>query len=222
MTTGYQLPVTSYSTPVSPTWCPGCGNFMVLAALKSAFVGLGLPPHQIVVAHDIGCSGNMADFLKTYGLHTLHGRVVPVAIGVKLSNPTLTVCCFGGDGGLYGEGLSHLIAAARSDFDINVFVANNQLYSLTTGQASPTTPKGIPTKSTPFGTPSLAVDAIKLIKSVNPQVFAKSINSGNINQLKTAIVDALKHPGFSLLQIDQFCLAFGKQISSTPTSAGRK
>jgi len=222
LNTNLKLEIKNYTTGVVPTWCPGCGNFMVLAALKSAFVSLNLPPHQIVVAHDIGCSGNMADFLKTYGLHTLHGRVIPVAIGVKLSHPNLTVCCFGGDGGLYGEGLNHLIAAARSDFDISVFVANNQLYSLTTGQASPTTPKGAITKSTPFGTPGLALDAIKLIKSVNSKVFAKSINSADINQLKTAIVAALKHPGFSLLQINQFCLAFGKQINSVSASAGRK
>ena len=204
--------IKSFSTPIVPTWCPGCGNFMVLVALKSAFVDLKLPPHQIVVAHDIGCSGNMADFLKTYALHTLHGRVIPVATGVKLSNPKLTVCCYGGDGGLYGEGLGHLVAAARANADITVFVSNNQLYSLTTGQASPTTPKGASTKSTPFGTPSIAIDAIKLVKSVNPAVFAKSLNSSDISVLKKNIIDALKHPGFSLLQIDQFCQVFGKQL----------
>jgi len=154
----------------------------------------------------------MADFLKTYGLHTLHGRVIPVATGVKMANPKLTVCCYGGDGGLYGEGLGHLIAAARADTDITVFVSNNQLYSLTTGQASPTTPKGASTKSTPFGTPGLAIDAVNLVKSANPKVFAKSIIGTDIKKLQNNIIAALKHPGFSLLQINQFCLAFGKQL----------
>jgi len=202
----------NYSTPIPPTWCPGCGNFMVLAALKSAFADLKLPSHQIVFTHDIGCSGNMADFLKTYGLHTLHGRAVPVALGVKIANPKLTVCCFGGDGGLYGEGLGHLIAAARDNSPITVFVANNQLYSLTTGQASPTTPKGAKTKSTPLGVSALPIDALKLLKSVNPKVYVKKVDSKDIEKIKQEIVSALRHPGFSLLEINQFCLAFGKQI----------
>jgi len=208
-----KLEIKNYTTSIVPTWCPGCGNFLVLAALKSAFAKIKIPSHQIVFAHDIGCSGNMADFLKTYGLHTLHGRVIPVATGVKMANPDLTVCCYGGDGGLYGEGLGHLIAAARANTDITVFVSNNQLYSLTTGQASPTTPRGASTKSTPFGAPSLAVDAVNLVKTVNPQVFAQSISSADIKKLQTAVISALRHPGFSLLEINQFCLAFGKQIN---------
>ncbi len=154
----------------------------------------------------------MADFIKTYGLHTLHGRVIPVASGVKIANPKLKVCCFGGDGGIYGEGLNHLVAAARTNTPITVFVADNHLYSLTTGQASPTTPKGAKTKSTPFGTPGLAIDAIKLVKNLNPKAFAKRIDANNLKQLNDNIILALKHPGFSLLEIGQFCLAFGKQL----------
>lgn len=202
----------SFSTSIMPTWCPGCGNYLVLAALKQTFVNLKLPPHQIVVAHDIGCSGNMADFLKTYALHTLHGRVIPVARGVKLANPKLTVCCFGGDGGIYGEGLGHLVSAARANSPIAVFVSNNQLYSLTTGQTSPTTPQKAVTKSTPFGNPSLPLDAVSLVKSVNPQVFAKRIKKPNLQNLVNSFSQALKSPGFSLVDIHQFCLTFGKQL----------
>ena len=206
--------IKDFNTKVIPTWCPGCGNFLFLAALKSAFVSLKLKPHQLVVCHDIGCSGNMADFLKTYGLHTLHGRVVPVATGVKMANPKLTVCCFGGDGGLYGEGFSHIISAARHRIPITVFVADNQLYSLTTGQASPTTPQGTKTKSTPFGTLGIPLDVIKLVKSVNPTAFAHRVESKNPKKLNSQIISALKHPGFSLLEIRQHCVAFGKQLKA--------
>jgi len=154
----------------------------------------------------------MADFLKTYGLHTLHGRVVPIATGVKMANPKLTVCCFGGDGGLYGEGLSHLISAARHNIPITVFVADNQLYSLTTGQASPTTPQGAKTKSTPFGTPGIPLDMVKLVKSINSDAFARRVEPKDYKKLNREVISALQHPGFSLLEIGQHCLAFGKQL----------
>lgn len=208
------LNIKDFNTNIPPTWCPGCGNFLFLAALKKAFVSLKLKPHQLVVCHDIGCSGNMADFLKTYGLHTLHGRVVPIATGVKMANPKLTVCCFGGDGGLYGEGLSHLISAARHNIPVTVFVADNQLYSLTTGQASPTTPQGAKTKSTPFGTPGIPLDMVKLVKSINQDAFARRVESKNFKKLNSEVLSALRHPGFSLLEIGQNCLAFGKQLKS--------
>jgi 2-oxoglutarate ferredoxin oxidoreductase subunit beta len=113
-----------------------------MAGLQASFTSLQIPNYNINFAYDIGCCGNMADFLNVYGVHTLHGRSISVAEGIKLVNPDLTVCVFGGDGGIYGEGLNHLISAARSDSPIKVFVSNNFLYSLTTGQTSPTTPKG--------------------------------------------------------------------------------
>jgi len=107
----------------------------------------------------------------------------PIATGVKMANPKLTVCCFGGDGGLYGEGLSHLISAARHNIPVTVFVADNQLYSLTTGQASPTTPQGAKTKSTPFGTPGIPLDMVKLVKSINQDAFARRVESKNFKNL---------------------------------------
>ncbi len=204
--------ISNYTTPIAPTWCPGCGNYLVLAALKQAFVNLKLKSENIVVAHDIGCSGNMADFLKTYALHTLHGRAVPVAMGVKLANPKLTVLVYGGDGGIYGEGLNHLISAARLDVDIKILVSNNYLYSLTTGQTSPTTPKDAATKSTPQGNPNLPINAVSLLSAVNPKVFARTIPGHDIKALISHITTAINHPGLALLDITQNCLAFGKQL----------
>lgn len=205
---------TNYRTPNIPTWCPGCPNYLLLAGLEKALINLKIPSHNLVIAYDIGCAGNMADFLHTYGSHTLHGRCLPFAMGAKIHNPKLTALAVGGDGGIYGEGLNHLISAARMNLDLTVFVSNNYLYSLTTGQTSPTTPKGARTKSTPLGTPSLPIDAIKLLKSVNPDISVERLGTQNPTALFAAIESAIKFKGFSLLEIPQICLAFGKQLSS--------
>jgi len=204
----------SYRTDVIPTWCPGCNNYLVFAGIQQVLTKLKIPTSDLVMAYDIGCAGNMADFIKSFGAHTLHGRCIPFAMGAKIANPSLTVCAVGGDGGIYGEGLNHLIAAARMNIDITVFVSNNYLYSLTTGQTSPTSPKGAKTKSTPLGTPNVPIDAVKLIKSVNPEVFAETVESKNVAKLNELIESAIKFKGFSLLDITQFCIAFGKQLNS--------
>lgn len=203
----------NFRTNVIPTWCPGCPNYLVLAGIEKALTSLKITPHNLVVTYDIGCAGNMADFIKSYGVHTLHGRCIPIAMGAKIHNPGLTVLTVGGDGGIYGEGLNHLIAAARMNIDITVFVSNNYLYSLTTGQTSPTTPRGAKTKSTPLGTPNLPIDAVKLLKSVNPDIFIKRIDAKNPQTVFELVESAIKFKGFALLEISQFCLAFGKQLS---------
>jgi 2-oxoglutarate ferredoxin oxidoreductase subunit beta len=134
-------------------------------------------------------------------------------MAVKLVNPKLTVCVYGGDGGTYGEGLNHLIAAARANSDIKIIVANNALYSLTTGQTSPTTPKNAKTKSTPFGNLNVPIDPIKLIKTINPAVFAQSVPSSDIAGVEKAFKEGFAHKGFVLIDITQSCVAFGKQLN---------
>lgn len=204
----------NYRSNIIPTWCPGCHNYMVLAALQSVFSSLNIPPHKLMMNYDIGCCGNMADFLKTFGAHTLHGRAIATAMGEKIANPNLTVCVVGGDGGVYGEGLNHTIAAARMNINIKVFVCNNSLYSLTTGQTSPTTPKDAKTKSTPLGNPSVPIDAVKLLKAANDKIFVESVNGTNLPELTKTIKSALEFQGFALVDILQECLAFGKQLKS--------
>jgi 2-oxoglutarate ferredoxin oxidoreductase subunit beta len=203
-----------YTTKITPTWCPGCQNYLLLAALKNAFVSLNIPSKNLVMAYDIGCNGNMADFIKSYGIHTLHGRAVPTAMGVKIINPKLTVVVIAGDGGAYGEGLNHLIAAARSNIDIKVFVANNFLYSLTTGQTSPTTPKGASTKSTPLGNPNQPINPLKLISDIDPKLWVKNVTATDVKSLNQSVLESFKHSGFTLLDIHQQCVAFGKQLNS--------
>ena len=204
----------NYRSKITPTWCPGCHNFLFYSAIQSAFNALELKSSDIVMNFDIGCVGNMADFFKVYGVHTLHGRSVAVAMGEKMINPNLTVVAVGGDGGIYGEGLNHLIAAARANTDIKVFVSNNFLYSLTTGQTSPTTPKGSRTKSTPLGNLNEAINIVELLKTINPHVFVKSVDVKNLAEVGKTLKEALEFNGFALVETVQECVAFGKQLKS--------
>jgi len=184
-----------------------------MASLQKTLTELKILPSDLVVAFDIGCAGNMADFVNCYGAHTLHGRTVPFAVGAKIANPNLHVCVIGGDGGLYGEGLNHIIAAARANSDIKVFVSNNYLYSLTTGQTSPTTPKEAKTKSTPFGNKNVPIDIVVLLKSVNPEIMVTRVDSTKPVEVASAMKQAFEYKGFALIDMTQFCFAFGKQLS---------
>lgn len=197
---------------IIPTWCPGCNDFLMFSGIEQAIKSSGIPSEKFVIVYDIGCIGNMADFFKTYAIHGLHGRCIPTAIGVKLANPELTVIAVGGDGGIYGEGLNHLITAARMPIDINIFVANNQLYSLTTGQTSPTTPKGAKTKSTPEGYKLDPLDPIKLLKSVNPEIDAVTVDGKNPIEVINSFKNAISHPALSVVDTRQVCATFGKQL----------
>lgn len=208
------MTASSIKSKIIPTWCPGCYDYLMFSGLEQSLIQLDIPREKIVIVYDIGCLGNMADFFTTYSIHGLHGRCVPTAVGVKIANPELTVIALGGDGGLYGEGLNHLISYARSNVDISVFVANNHLYSLTTGQASPTTPKGTKTKSTPLGVIGVPIDPVPLLNTVNPEVKAVSVDGHNPAEVTEAFKQSILHPGFSLVDVRQICMTFGKQLNS--------
>ena len=134
-----------FISKTKPTWCPGCGDFGVLNAVRSACASLGVERDNLVVVSGIGCSSDLPHFVDAYGLHTLHGRAVAVAQGVKMANKDLTVLVTGGDGDGYGIGVGHLVHAARRNVDLTTIVMNNQIYGLTTGQTSPTSAKGMKT-----------------------------------------------------------------------------
>lgn len=204
--------MTNWRSGIAPTWCPGCQDYIIFAGLQNTLAKLNLDQDKTVFIYDIGCIGNMADFVYGWGIHSLHGRCIPTAVGIKLANPNLKVIAIGGDGGIYGEGLSHLIAAARLNIDISVIVANNHLYSLTTGQSSPTTPKGSKTKSTPHGVPSEPIVPTELIKCVNKKAMAENINCNDALKVNEAMERAISYKGFYLLDFDQLCVSFGKQL----------
>ncbi|MCX6824747.1 MAG: thiamine pyrophosphate-dependent enzyme [candidate division SR1 bacterium] len=189
--------------------CPGCGNFIINAAIKNALKELGIPKHKVVIVSGVGCSGKTSQYIDSYGAETLHGRAVPFATGLKLANPDLTVIIYGGDGDGYGIGLGHFLHACRRNTNLTYIVANNENYGLTTGQASPTTPLHVKTKSTPEGNTLLPFDPNALAKAAGCQYSVHVIDK-DIALLTQAIVDGIKHEGFSHIDVDQGCPSWKK------------
>lgn len=193
------------------TWCPGCGNFGIESALKQAFIELinekKIKKENIVILSGIGCHGKIVDYINTNSFYSLHGRVVPPAAGMKLANQNLSVIGFAGDGDAYGEGLAHLIFAAKRNNDITMIIHNNRNYALTTGQFTPTSPKGFKGKSTPDGSLEEPFNPLEIMLSSGATFISRSF-SGNQDHLKKIIKQAILHKGFSFLDVLQPCVAF--------------
>lgn len=199
--------IADLNTLGKPNWCPGCGDFGILMALKGALIELGLQPEETVVVSGIGCSGKVPHWVRTYGIHSIHGRPLPVATGVRLANTGLTVFAVSGDGDGYGIGMCHFIHAMRRNLDITYIVHNNMVYGLTTGQTSPTSEKGFRTKSTPSGVIEVPVNPIALAISSGATYVARSF-AGDAKHLQKMIVDGTRHRGFALIDIFQPCVTF--------------
>ncbi len=198
-----------YQTKHFPTWCPGCGDFGIWGALKASFVRMNWQPHEFVIVFGIGCSGNMADFLKCCGFHSLHGRAIPNAVGIKTANHKLPVICVVGDGDCYGEGGNHLIHAARGNHDLTVVVHDNRVYGLTTGQVAPTASTGFKSKSTPAGIIEKPFNPLALAISQGATLVAQGF-AGDIPHLTDLLVKAYQHRGFALVNVLQPCVTFNK------------
>ncbi|MEI6690365.1 MAG: thiamine pyrophosphate-dependent enzyme [bacterium] len=196
-------------TPVFPTWCPGCGNFGIWGAFKMALKELAIPEEKLVVVFDVGCSGNMTDFVPVFGFHALHGRSIPIAEGISMANHDLTIIVIGGDGGIYGEGMGHFISACKGNHNITLLVHDNQTYGLTKGQTSPTTCKGVKTGSTPQGVIEEPINPIAMAITAKATWVGRSYAT-NIPFTKDMIIKAIKHQGFSVLDIFQPCVTFNK------------
>lgn len=193
----------------TPAWCPGCGNFGILKAFKEAMVELELEPHQFTIVSGIGQSGKFPHYLQCNTFNGLHGRTLPVATGIKLANHEMPVIAVAGDGDCYGEGGNHLIHAMRRNIGVKLFVHDNQIYGLTKGQASPTSTEGIITKTQPFGAISEQLNPLTLAVAMDCSFVARGF-SGDLNHLKGLIKEAMKHKGFSLVDILQPCISFNK------------
>lgn len=192
-----------------PTWCPGCGDFAVLAALKRALVTLDIDPKDLVIVTGIGCSSRISGFLKCYGFHGVHGRLLPVATAIKLVNPKLTVIGAGGDGDGYAIGMSHLIHTARRNVDITYIIMDNQIYGLTKGQASPTSVPGFVTGTTPYGLKERPVDGV-VLALLNGATFVARGFSGDMKRLPELIIKGIEHKGFSFVDILSPCVVFNR------------
>jgi len=209
-----ELTLKSLEADVHPDWCPGCGDFGVLKSLKEAIVELRIPPHKVLVVSGIGCSSNLPGFIRAYGVHSLHGRALPVASGAALANHDLHVVAVGGDGDGYGIGIAHFIHAMRRNLNLTYIVMDNEIYGLTTGQASPTTMEGHKTKSTPRGNVEKPVQPLALALASGATYVARGF-SGEPKQLTKLTAGAIAHQGFSLIDVFSPCVTFNT-VNSYP------
>jgi len=209
MATVIELPVELFKGPVDPDWCPGCGDFGVLNGVKQAAAKLGIKPENLLVVSGIGCSSNLPGFIHAYGIHSLHGRAVPVATGAHLANTDLKVIITGGDGDGYGIGVGHLLHAMRRNLNVTYLVMDNQIYGLTTGQTSPTTNLGQKTKSTPQGNIENPINPLALALTAGATFVARAF-SGETKHLAETIAAAIEHKGFSLVDIFSPCVTYNK------------
>ncbi|MCC6830456.1 MAG: 2-oxoacid:ferredoxin oxidoreductase subunit beta [Thermoleophilia bacterium] len=196
-----------YKSDLKPIWCPGCGDFGVLASLYRAFAQMNLDPVNTVVVSGIGCSSRLPGFVSTYGVHTLHGRALPVAMGVKLANPELTVVAVGGDGDGFAIGAGHFPHAARRNVDITYLVMDNEIYGLTKGQVSPTSLTDQKAPSTPWGNLETPLNTLGFAIASGATFVARGA-SFNTKTLTELIVQAVEHKGFSYIDAMSPCVMF--------------
>jgi len=192
-----------------PAWCPGCGNFGILTALKNALVTLEIEPYRVLMVSGIGQAGKLPHYTKGNVINVLHGRTLPAASGAKIANPELIVIAVGGDGDGYGEGGNHFINAVRRNHDITYLVHNNQVYGLTKGQASPTSDSGFVTKTTPQGA-DIPLNPIALAIAAGASFVGRSF-AGDIEHLTHLIVLGIQHHGFALIDVLQPCVSFNQK-----------
>lgn len=210
------MPAKEYKTEAKPIWCPGCGDFAVLAAMYNSFSELDIDPTKTVIVSGIGCSSRLPVFIKSYGFHTVHGRTMPVATGVKMANPDLTVIAVGGDGDAFAIGGGHIPHAARRNVDITYIVMDNFIYGLTKGQTSPTTGSqdGIGhgfklTTTSPHGQYEEPLNPLAMLLTYGASFVARGYSS-KPKQLTELYNAAIRHKGFSFIQILSPCVMFNK------------
>lgn len=198
-----------YSTKTMPSWCPGCGDFGILTAVKQAMAQMGSETHETVLIAGIGCGSLMPYWVKTYGMCTLHGRAIPVATGVKMANHKLKVLVNCGDGDGLGIGMGHFIHFFRRNIDMTIMIDNNGVYGLTKGQTAPTAKKGTKTSSTPFGSIEEYVNGLALALTMGATFVARGY-AGDLPGLTAILKAAMEHKGSAIVDILQPCVTFNK------------
>lgn len=201
-----------YKSSTKPSWCPGCGNFAVLAALTSTMADLQLEPDDTAIVSGIGCSSRFPFFTSPYGFHSIHGRALPVAIGLSASRPDINVITLGGDGDGFSIGGNHFIHASRKNPDITYIVMDNEIYALTKGQNSPTSHDNVITKVNPYQAVEERVNPIMMALSFETSFVARGF-SGDIAQLKDIIRQAMDHKGFSFVHVLSPCIQYNDKIT---------
>lgn len=202
-----KLTIKDFKAKIDPDWCPGCGDFGLLVALKQAVVELGLHPHEIMIVSGIGCSSNLPGYINAYGMHTLHGRALAVATGAQLANHSIKIIAAGGDGDGFGIGGNHFIHNMRRNVDLTYIVMDNQVYGLTTGQLSPTSTKGMKTKSSPSGSIENPINPITLAIAAGATYVARGW-TGQVKHLTELIKGGIQHKGFALIDAFSPCVTY--------------
>jgi 2-oxoglutarate ferredoxin oxidoreductase subunit beta len=211
-----ELPGTQYSakdfkSDQEVRWCPGCGDHAVLSSVQKALSELGIPRERIAFISGIGCSSRFPYYMNTYGFHSIHGRASAIATGVKTANPELSVWQITGDGDALAIGGNHFIHAIRRNIDINIILFNNEIYGLTKGQYSPTSSKGLVTKTSPFGTVEEPFSVGELVIGSKGKFFARTVD-GNVALSTQIYIEAAKHKGTSVIEVLQNCVIFNDGI----------
>jgi len=202
-----RLTVKDYKSDLKPVWCPGCGDFGVVAAIYQALAKLGLDPDQTVLVSGIGCSSRIPGYVNTYSFNTIHGRALPVATGVKLANPQLTVIVAGGDGDGFAIGTSHFVHAARRNVDLTYVMMDNGIYGLTKGQVSPTSPHDLVTKTSTYGNPEPPMNPVLMALSCGATFIARAF-SGDPKSSQEILAAAIRHRGFSFVHMVSPCVTY--------------
>ncbi len=198
-----------YDTPATNTWCPGCGNFSILNVVKQTLDEMNIEPWEAVAVTGIGCHGKITDYIGVNGIHTIHGRVLPVASAIKLANHELKVLGFAGDGDAFNIGLGHFAHAVRRNVDLTYIIHNNLIYGLTTGQTSPTSRKGYVSKTSPRGSWEKAINPLTQALTAGA-TFVSRAYVGEFSHFKDVLKQAIDHEGFALVDVLQPCISWNK------------
>ncbi|MCY0897378.1 MAG: 2-oxoacid:ferredoxin oxidoreductase subunit beta [Firmicutes bacterium] len=198
-----------FKTEEKSWWCPGCGDFGVLAAMQKALVAVGAEPRTTAIVAGIGCSGKLGNYINSYNIHVTHGRTLPAALGLKLANRDLLVLAAGGDGDAYAIGMGHFMHALRRNVNVTYIVMDNHVYGLTKGQTSPTSESGFKTKTTPKGSIDRPVHPLMLAVSAGATFVAQGFSSWQ-PQLARLIQQGIQHPGFALINVISPCVTYNK------------
>jgi 2-oxoglutarate ferredoxin oxidoreductase subunit beta len=210
------LQAKDFKSDLKPIWCPGCGDFGVVQAIYRALAAIGKQPHEIAFISGIGCSSRIPGYTTAYGFNTVHGRSLPIAQGVKLANPELLVLVAGGDGDGFSIGGGHVPHTIRRNMDITYIVMDNQIYGLTKGQLSPTSPKGLQTVTSEYGSLEEAVNPLLYVLSYGANFVAQG-TPADIAGLSSMIEEAIRFPGFSFVNVQSPCVTFGEDDNQIKT-----
>ncbi len=211
-----QLTQKDFKSDQEVRWCPGCGDHAVLSAVQKALTELGIPKEKFVFISGIGCSSRFPYYMNTYGFHGIHGRASAIASGVKIADPSLSVWQITGDGDALAIGGNHFIHVVRRNIDINIILFNNEIYGLTKGQYSPTSEKGIVTKTSPYGTVEEPFSVGELVIGAKGKFFARTLDS-NVSLSTQVYIEAAKHNGTSVIEVLQNCVIFNDGVHETVT-----